>query len=106
VFKEEDNNDKNDKDEDNKDEDDKKVDNKSNFDGKQLSLLSAQSSSLMSSSLLLSLRWHSCCAPRLSFCHAGWLLPVALPLLLASLPRIPLLADYCVCRALPWWSSR
>ncbi len=50
---------------------------------------------------LLSLHWRLCCAALLSFCSAGWLLPVALPLLLASLPHIPLLADCCVCRALP-----
>jgi hypothetical protein len=47
-----------------------------------------------------------CCVALLFFCHAGWLLPVALPLSLASLLRIPFLADYCVCRALPWWSGR
>ncbi len=41
-----------------------------------------------------------------SFHRAGWLLPVALSLSLASLPRVPLLAEYCVCHALPWWSSR
>jgi hypothetical protein len=45
---------------------------------------------------LLSLRWHLCCADLLSCCHASWLLPVALPLLLASLTHIPLLADCCV----------
>ncbi len=39
---------------------------------------------------------HHCCATLLSFHPAGLLLPVVLPLLLASLLRIPLLADCCV----------
>jgi hypothetical protein len=55
---------------------------------------------------LLSLRWHSCCAALSSFHCAGWFLPVALPLLLESSLRVPLLADCCVCHALPWWCGR
>ncbi len=46
--------------------------------------------------LLLSLRRRSCCTALLSFCRASWLLPVALPCLLASLPCIPILHDCCV----------
>jgi hypothetical protein len=39
---------------------------------------------------------HHCCAALLSFRPAGLSLPVVSPLLLASLLRIPLLADCCV----------
>ncbi len=53
--------------------------------------------------VLLSIRRQSRCATFMSFCHAGWLLPVALPVLLASLPHVPLLADGYVS---PTWRSR
>ncbi len=43
-----------------------------------------------------SLLHHHCCAALLSFCPTGLLLPVVLPLSLASLLRVPLLADCCV----------
>ncbi len=45
------------------------------------------------------------CRPLVLLLHR-WLLPVALPLLLASLLRLPLLVDYCVRHALSWWSGR
>jgi hypothetical protein len=48
---------------------------------------------------LPSLHWHLCNRCR-QHCHRP-LLPLN-----ASSPRIPLLADYCVCQALPWWCGR
>ncbi len=54
---------------------------------------------------LVSLHWRSCCAALSYFCHASWLLPVALPLLLASLPPVPIVADCSVCCVLLWWCS-
>ncbi len=39
---------------------------------------------------------HHCCAALLSFCPTGLSLPVVLSLSLASLLRVPLLADCCV----------
>ncbi len=62
----------------------------------QLSTLLTPAAFATNLALLLSLCWRLCCMALLSFCCVGWLLPVVLPLLLASLPCIPLLADSAV----------
>jgi hypothetical protein len=59
----------------------------------------AHANALVALASLPSLRWHLCHCCR-QHCHCP------LPPSNESLPRIPLLADCCVCCALPWWCGR